>query len=288
LDDAVYAVKAAGNTIEFCFAVFLFFNGGWILYFESGGTIRALMMVIHAYCNIWLEAKAGWQTFIKRRTAVAKIDRIPDATLEQLEAHNDVCSICYQEMRSGAKVTRCRHFFHGVCLRKWLYVQDTCPLCHSPLYGGGPSQGDDRVAVGAADENAQRQRDVFEGEAAAEDHPELAVAQVDIDDPELLVGQLPHEVIDSDESPEDSEDSSSSSDGFIEIEAGDEDSTTSDEERASSSSSFSKMRAGNGSDEEENASGARSDDDDDLIYDSMGDFGSPGSDEGSESSADDK
>jgi len=34
-----------------------------------------------------------------------------------------------QEMYS-AKITRCRHFFHGVCLRKWLYVQDRCPLCH--------------------------------------------------------------------------------------------------------------------------------------------------------------
>ena len=30
LDDAVYYVKAVGNTVEFCFAVFLFFNGGKI------------------------------------------------------------------------------------------------------------------------------------------------------------------------------------------------------------------------------------------------------------------
>lgn len=38
-------------------------------------------------------------------------------------------TIVLQEMYS-AKITRCRHFFHGVCLRKWLYVQDRCPLCH--------------------------------------------------------------------------------------------------------------------------------------------------------------
>lgn len=31
---------------------------------------------------------------------------------------------------TSAKITRCKHFFHGVCLRKWLYVQDRCPLCH--------------------------------------------------------------------------------------------------------------------------------------------------------------
>ena len=44
------------------------------------GTIRAVMMRIHAYCNIWCEAKAGWQTFIKRRTAVTKINSLPDAS----------------------------------------------------------------------------------------------------------------------------------------------------------------------------------------------------------------
>lgn len=33
-----------------------------------------------------------------------------------------------------ARITRCNHYFHGVCLRKWLYVQDICPLCHDVLY----------------------------------------------------------------------------------------------------------------------------------------------------------
>ena len=125
LDDAVYYVKSMGNTVEFCFAVFLFFNGGWILLFESGGTIRALMMLIHAYCNIWCEAKSGtiinvreseshfsdiiiwklrimpfsiyfelyllgWATFVKRRSAVQKINALPDATAEQLALNDDV------------------------------------------------------------------------------------------------------------------------------------------------------------------------------------------------------
>ena len=133
LDDAVYYVKAVGNTVEFCFAVFLFFNGGWILFFESGGTIRAFMMVVHAYFNIWCEAKSGWKTFMKRRTAVTKMNALPFATEDELAMHDDVCAICYMEM-TQAKVTKCRHFFHSVCLRKWLYMQDTCPLCHAVLY----------------------------------------------------------------------------------------------------------------------------------------------------------
>ncbi|CAG0887337.1 unnamed protein product [Cyprideis torosa] len=128
LDDYVYYIRAVGNTIEFLFGIFLFLNGAWILLFESGGAIRAVMMCIHAYFNIWCDAKAGWETFLKRRTAVSKINTLADATLDQLAHFNDVCAICYQPMRR-AKVTRCYHMFHGNCLRKWLYIQDRCPLC---------------------------------------------------------------------------------------------------------------------------------------------------------------
>ena len=133
LDEYVYIVKACGNTIEFIFGIFLFCNGAWIMIFESGGTIRAVMMCVHAYFNIWLQAKEGWNTFIKRRTAVKKINSLPEATAEQLELNNDVCAICYQDLHS-ARVTRCHHYFHSVCLRKWLYLQDVCPLCHEEIY----------------------------------------------------------------------------------------------------------------------------------------------------------
>lgn len=134
LDDYIYYIRAFGNIIEFAFGIFLFFNGAWILMFESGSAIRAVMMCIHAYFNIWCDAKTGWSVFMKRRTAVNKIESLPEADREQLQNLDDVCAICYQEMQS-AKITRCRHFFHGVCLRKWLYVQDRCPLCHEILHG---------------------------------------------------------------------------------------------------------------------------------------------------------
>lgn len=141
LDDYVYYIRAFGNTVEFCFGIFLFFNGAWILIFESGGAIRALMMCIHAYFNIWCEARAGWGVFMKRRTAVHKISSLPEATPMQLRSFDDVCAICYQEMTS-AKITRCKHYFHGVCLRKWLYVQDRCPLCHEIIMNQDGKNGD--------------------------------------------------------------------------------------------------------------------------------------------------
>ncbi|VDM51682.1 unnamed protein product [Angiostrongylus costaricensis] len=46
---------------------------------------------------------------------------------------NDVCAICFMEMWEEARVTPCKHFFHGACLRKWLYIKQVCPLCYSEL-----------------------------------------------------------------------------------------------------------------------------------------------------------
>ncbi|XP_041368780.1 E3 ubiquitin-protein ligase RNF139-like [Gigantopelta aegis] len=138
LDDYVYYVQSTGNTVEFLFGIFLFCNGVWIMLFESGGAIRAIMMCIHVYFNIWMQAREGWKVFMKRRTAVNKINSLPTATQEELDELKDVCAICYQELKGGARVTRCSHYFHGICLRKWLYVQDRCPLCHKLIYNPDP------------------------------------------------------------------------------------------------------------------------------------------------------
>ena len=59
LDDYVYYIKATGNTIDFLFGIIIFLNGAWIFAFESGSTIRALTMCMHAYFNIWCQAKLG-------------------------------------------------------------------------------------------------------------------------------------------------------------------------------------------------------------------------------------
>lgn len=169
LDDYVYYIRAFGNTIEFCFGIFLFFNGAWILLFESGGAIRAVMMCIHAYFNIWCEARAGWSVFMKRRTAVNKINSLREASVDQLDRLDDVCAICYQEMHS-AKITRCNHYFHGVCLRKWLYVQDRCPLCHDILYKIDSDNKDNNSETGN-EENSNNQNLLLE------------------EDPDLLLGE---------------------------------------------------------------------------------------------------
>jgi hypothetical protein len=87
---------------------------------------------MHAYFNVYSRALDGWKNFLLRRSAVRRLNSLESATDEQLKEYDDVCSICFDEMKS-AKVTKCHHFFHSLCLRKWLYVQDKCPMCHSDI-----------------------------------------------------------------------------------------------------------------------------------------------------------
>ncbi|XP_063777387.1 E3 ubiquitin-protein ligase RNF139 isoform X2 [Pseudophryne corroboree] len=134
LDDYVYYVRSTGSIIEFIFGVIMFGNGAYTMMFESGSKIRACMMCLHAYFNIYLQAMNGWKTFINRRTAVKKINSLPEVHVSATSEIDDVCAICYQEFRTSARVTPCHHYFHALCLRKWLYIQDTCPMCHQKVY----------------------------------------------------------------------------------------------------------------------------------------------------------
>ncbi|XP_075681874.1 E3 ubiquitin-protein ligase RNF139 [Rhinoderma darwinii] len=134
LDDYVYYVRSTGSIVEFIFGVVMFGNGAYTMMFESGSKIRACMMCLHAYFNIYLQAKNGWKTFMNRRTAVKKINSLPEVQVSEDSEIDDVCAICYQEFRTSARVTPCHHYFHALCLRKWLYIQDTCPMCHQKVY----------------------------------------------------------------------------------------------------------------------------------------------------------
>lgn len=87
------------------------------------------------YFNVWQRFQAGYSSFVKRRAAVQKSAKLPSATSEQLKIHNDVCAICFMEMlnESNTVITPCNHFFHRVCLRRWLCFQDRCPLCTASI-----------------------------------------------------------------------------------------------------------------------------------------------------------
>jgi len=59
---------------------------------------------------------------MRRRSAVKTVELLADATVAQLSEFDDICSICRLNMDS-AKITNCNHFFHSICLRKWLNIK---------------------------------------------------------------------------------------------------------------------------------------------------------------------
>lgn len=137
MDDVIYYVNGTYRLLEFLVALCVVAYGVSETVFGEWTVMGSMIIFIHSYYNVWLRAQLGWKSFLLRRDAVNKIKSLPTATEEQLEQHNDICAICYQDMKS-AVITPCSHFFHSGCLKKWLYVQETCPLCHCQLKN--PSQ----------------------------------------------------------------------------------------------------------------------------------------------------
>lgn len=136
MDEVIYCVTAVSRVLEFLVAVSVVGYGTWESLFGEWSWMGASVIIIHCYLNVWLRARSGWRSLLLRRGAARKISSMARATRGQLRHHNDVCAICFQDMRV-AVVTPCSHLFHAACLRKWLYVQDTCPMCHRQLAPGG-------------------------------------------------------------------------------------------------------------------------------------------------------
>uniref|UniRef100_A0A673W9B3 RING finger protein 145 n=1 Tax=Salmo trutta TaxID=8032 RepID=A0A673W9B3_SALTR len=132
MDDVIYYVNGTYRLLEFLVALVVVAYGVSETVFGEWTVMGSTIIFIHSYYNVWLRAQLGWQSFLLRRDAVNKIKSLPTASDLQLEKYNDICSICYQDMKS-AVITPCSHFFHAGCLKKWLYVQETCPLCHKQL-----------------------------------------------------------------------------------------------------------------------------------------------------------
>nr|XP_019953470.1 PREDICTED: RING finger protein 145-like [Paralichthys olivaceus] len=141
LDEVIYWVNAVSRVLEFVVALCVVAYGTWESLFGEWSWMGASVIIIHSYFNVWLRGQSGWRSFLLRQEAAKKINSLPRATAQQLQQHNDVCSICFQEMSSGV-ITYCRHFFHGNCLRKWLYVQETCPMCHQTVRPTPPGQSE--------------------------------------------------------------------------------------------------------------------------------------------------
>lgn len=132
LDDFIYYTRATTRVFEFIVAVFVVGAGVKESFLGEWSWISAVVLLIHCYFNVWQRLQQGWKSFLLRLEAAKKISALPEATPQQLSEYGDLCSICYSEM-DAARVTKCNHLFHSACLKKWLYIQDKCPMCHGPI-----------------------------------------------------------------------------------------------------------------------------------------------------------
>ena len=135
LDEVVYYVRGVTKIIEFLVAFSVVVVGVYEGMTGPFSWTNTFILVVHCYFNVCQRLQQGLRSFLQRRRAVKKSSNLPNATSDQLLHHKDVCAICFMDMMSvsASVVTPCTHFFHRVCLRRWLSFQDRCPLCSAPV-----------------------------------------------------------------------------------------------------------------------------------------------------------
>ncbi|ORX71190.1 hypothetical protein DL89DRAFT_221739 [Linderina pennispora] len=54
---------------------------------------------------------------------------------------NQSCTICNDEFAEDCELTRlpCKHYFHRECIKPWLELHNTCPMCRHELPSDDPS-----------------------------------------------------------------------------------------------------------------------------------------------------
>merc|ERR1712187_158792 len=67
-----------------------------------------------------------------------EIEALPKVHFERAEEQS--CAICLEAYEPGMLLTRlsCNHFFHPVCLAKWMRRATRCPLCRANYAGEYP------------------------------------------------------------------------------------------------------------------------------------------------------
>ncbi|XP_056006564.1 RING finger protein 145-like isoform X2 [Ostrea edulis] len=137
LDDIIFYIRSIVRFLDFVGSVILACRGIWFIKNGAFSWIQIPFFIVHCYGNVWERLKSGSRIVVLRRDAVKKLNALETATNEQIRNCDDVCSICIRQM-SSAKITPCGHLFHETCLKKWICVRDSCPLCLRKLYSLSP------------------------------------------------------------------------------------------------------------------------------------------------------
>lgn len=104
-----------------------------VVSFWCSGRASWGLCLVASYINVYLGLKAMDRHLKVLLHERSTLGRFRFATRQELSGLDDVCSVCLQRMAS-ARVTPCRHMFHGDCLRRSLKDRSTCPMCKQDLW----------------------------------------------------------------------------------------------------------------------------------------------------------
>ncbi|UXI18484.1 Tubulin-specific chaperone cofactor E-like protein [Sarcoptes scabiei] len=134
IDDIIYFSRSFTKILEFLISVSLVVVGIWEAWNNQSNIINVTILAMHCYFNIWRRILQCMRIIEANKIA----GKLKKATVEEIDKNDDRCSICYMEMQSTNQhisITDCNHLFHRSCIKKWLAIQNKCPLCASEIIG---------------------------------------------------------------------------------------------------------------------------------------------------------
>ncbi|KAF7727067.1 hypothetical protein EC973_008030 [Apophysomyces ossiformis] len=102
----------------------------------------------------WFVDAFGTQGTHTTPASSAAVDRLDKRFLQEGDpAEREECTICQETFGVMSELIRmpCKHEYHGPCIRKWLGVSNTCPICRSAM----PSEEDQAAEGGDTDDESQ-------------------------------------------------------------------------------------------------------------------------------------
>nr|XP_027200003.1 RING finger protein 145-like [Dermatophagoides pteronyssinus] len=150
LDDLIYFIRFTTKFIEFFISISVVFVGIWETLENHSNFLNIIILIMHSYFNVWQRILNGLKSYKHWQQANCVVNHLrlvnidngdnndnvdDEKNLDKINA-DDLCTICYNELKLTNLIiiiTDCKHLFHRKCLKKWLTIQNRCPLCSTMI-----------------------------------------------------------------------------------------------------------------------------------------------------------
>lgn len=113
----------------------------YLLWYVYGSNIFYLIISSYICCILYMCFSSTYSAY-QRRAIISIIDDNTDIhlfsnVLKIPGLYNDtMCSICYENFCNDdtVKILSCKHYYHTICIDKWLTDHNQCPICRTNVY----------------------------------------------------------------------------------------------------------------------------------------------------------